>query len=103
MNEVHLGPAPEEGRHVGFRTQGRYILVARVAGRLHAIDDWCNHAGCLLSEGHMEEGVVTCPCHGAEFRLRDGACVSEVRISADQERLDVIERDGRAYWRRTDR
>jgi 3-phenylpropionate/trans-cinnamate dioxygenase ferredoxin component len=95
--EVHLGAAPEEGGHRGYRHGDRYVLVARLGGVLHAIDDWCNHAGCLLSEGPLRGGVIVCPCHGAEFRLTDGTCVSAVRISEDQAALEVVERDGEVY------
>lgn len=94
---VHLGPAPDEGRHLGYRLGDRYLLVARLEGELYCIDDWCNHAGCLLSEGVLEGEVVVCPCHDGRFRVRDGVNVTPVRLCADQATYEVAERDGEVY------
>ncbi|RMG13959.1 MAG: Rieske (2Fe-2S) protein [Deltaproteobacteria bacterium] len=93
-----LGPAPGEGEHRAFRVDGRYLLVARRAGRLLALDDWCNHAGCLLSDGRVEADRVVCPCHGAVFRLGDGALLSEPKLCEAQATYDVVEHDGTVYW-----
>ena len=48
------------------------IAVFNDAGTLRAVDDTCTHVGGSLSEGLCEEGIVTCPWHGARFRLSDG-------------------------------
>ena len=48
------------------------IAVFNHGGTLHAIDDTCTHVGGSLSEGLCEDGIVTCPWHGAQFRLSDG-------------------------------
>ena len=37
-----------------------------------AVDDVCTHVGGSLSEELCEDGVVTCPWHGARFSLIDG-------------------------------
>lgn len=42
-------------------------------GRYYAIDDMCPHMGASLSDGYVEEGVVTCPWHGWQFHLGDGS------------------------------
>ena len=48
------------------------IAVFNDGGILRAVDDTCTHVGGSLSEGLCENGVVTCPWHGAKFRLVDG-------------------------------
>ena len=48
------------------------IAVFNDNGSFYAIDDGCTHVGGPLSEGTCDDGVVTCPWHGAQFRLRDG-------------------------------
>ena len=48
------------------------IAVFNDDGILRAVDDSCTHVGGFLSEGSCEGGVVTCPWHGARFRLCDG-------------------------------
>lgn len=71
------------------------LLVARVGGRLHALDDVCNHGGCLLSRGTIGEGRVTCPCHYMAFDLRDGRLLSTPRLARDQRAFEVVEEGGR--------
>ena len=50
----------------------RRIAVFNDRGTLYAVDDTCTHVGGPLSEGLCEDGVVTCPWHGARFSLTDG-------------------------------
>jgi len=68
---VHRG----HGRRVYVKD--RRIAIFNDAGVLRAVDDTCTHVGGSLSEGSCEGGVVTCPWHGAQFRLRDGQCLGD--------------------------
>jgi 3-phenylpropionate/trans-cinnamate dioxygenase ferredoxin subunit len=60
------------------------VLVARVGGRLKALDNACNHAGCLLSGGWLERNQVVCPCHEIGFDLDTGKNVTSPGIADDQ-------------------
>lgn len=66
--EAAVGPGRSKRVYVGDRR----IAVFNDGGTLHAVDDVCTHVGGPLSEGRCEDGVVTCPWHGARYRLRDG-------------------------------
>jgi nitrite reductase/ring-hydroxylating ferredoxin subunit len=48
------------------------IIVCRVAGALHALEDNCSHRDARLSEGRLRGALITCPLHGAQFDVRDG-------------------------------
>lgn len=86
---------PAEGQARGVEiAPGRRLLVARVGGRLHALDDVCNHAGCLLSRGRIEGGTVVCPCHYMTFDLRDGRLLVTPRLADDQRSYPVVEEGG---------
>lgn len=72
----------------------REILLAKVEGKIHAIDNACGHLAYPLNEGRLEGHVVTCPWHFARFDVRTGAVVSagievgelgqlEVQIASD--------------------
>lgn len=76
--------APGELR--GFDVGERLVLVANLRGRLYAMDDWCNHAGCLLSGGWLDgkRACVVCPCHEYAFRLEDGKNITFPRLCDDQ-------------------
>ncbi|MBL8955512.1 MAG: Rieske (2Fe-2S) protein, partial [Myxococcaceae bacterium] len=64
MKKTKLGPANlKEGEMRGYPVGKRNVLIACVGGKVKALDDWCNHAGCLLSGGTLEGNQVTCPCH----------------------------------------
>lgn len=83
--DVKLGPADvAEGELRGYEVGERYVLVARLGERLFAIDDQCNHAGCLLSGGWIENGAVVCPCHEYTFDLASGRNVTVPRLCGDQ-------------------
>ena len=62
----------------------RNVLVACVAGSFKALDDWCNHAGCLLSGGRLEQNMVVCPCHEIGFDLDTGKNVTSPGVADDQ-------------------
>ena len=86
-----------EDELVGVSTNGTGILLARHGGTIHAILDRCSHRGCSLSEGSLDDGVVTCPCHGSRFEL-DGTLVKGP-ATAPQPALDVRVRNGRVEVR----
>ncbi len=82
---VKLGPADlKDGELRGYPVGKRNVLVACVGGRLKALDDWCNHAGCLLSGGHLEANTVVCPCHEIGFDLDTGKNVTSPGVADDQ-------------------
>ena len=96
---VPLAPAdlPAEGEARGVdAAPGLRLLVARIGGRLHALDDVCNHSGCLLSNGQFDGTRVVCPCHYMAFDLRDGSLVTSPRLARDQRVYRVIEEGGGA-------
>ena len=70
------------------------VCVARVQGRLKALDDWCNHAGCLLSGGRLEGNMVVCPCHEVGFDMDTGANLTSPGVCDDQTAFKVTEEDG---------
>jgi len=56
---------------------GRYdVAVFNVGGKLFALENSCPHQGGPLSDGWLEESVVTCPWHGSTFCVRDGSIVN---------------------------
>jgi len=58
---------PNHGKLV--EVQGKKIALFNVDGKFHAIDNTCTHRGGPLSEGELEGDEVTCPWHGAKFKV----------------------------------
>jgi nitrite reductase/ring-hydroxylating ferredoxin subunit len=48
------------------------LAVYHVGSRFLACADRCPHAGATLSEGELEQGVITCPRHGSQFDVSTG-------------------------------
>lgn len=83
-----------EGAVRPAEVDGRTILLTREGGQVGAIEDACAHAGGPLHEGTVEGGVVTCPWHGSQFRVADGACLRGPS-TYPQRRLETRVRKGR--------
>jgi nitrite reductase (NADH) small subunit len=67
---------PNHGKLV--EVQGKKIALFNVDGKFHAIDNTCTHRGGPLSEGELEGDEVTCPWHGAKFKVSTGEVLSPV-------------------------
>lgn len=74
------------------------VLLLRHGDGLHALHDRCSHRGCSLSAGQVEGELITCPCHGSRFDVRDGS-VQRGPATAPQPVYDVREHDGRVEVR----
>ena len=48
------------------------VLIANVNGSFYAIANWCTHKSGDLSEGSLEDNIVTCPLHGSKFDVTTG-------------------------------
>jgi nitrite reductase/ring-hydroxylating ferredoxin subunit len=84
------------GSMVRVEVEGQPICLANVEGTLHAIHDTCTHGMASLSAGWLEDDMdrVSCPRHGAYFRLSDGAALTPP-ASAAVPVFPVAVRDGR--------
>jgi 3-phenylpropionate/trans-cinnamate dioxygenase ferredoxin component len=51
---------------------GRPLLVARVEGKLYAMDGKCSHRGYDRGKGRLDSYLVSCRLHGAQFDIRTG-------------------------------
>jgi 3-phenylpropionate/trans-cinnamate dioxygenase ferredoxin subunit len=92
---IVVGPADlKEGDLRGYPVGKRNLMVACVKGRYKALDDWCNHAGCLLSGGRLEDNLVICPCHEVGFDLDTGENATSPGICDDQPAFKIEIVDG---------
>jgi len=64
-----------ERGHACATAGGKTIGVFFVDGKFFAIDSKCTHIGGPLCESRAEGGVATCPWHGSQFNISDGAVV----------------------------
>lgn len=71
-----LGP----GTMKSVTADGHTLLLANVEGTVYALDGLCSHRQGVLADGQLEGYAVRCPRHGAQFDVRTGKVVSNVRI-----------------------
>lgn len=65
--------APGQTRLVNVGEQS--VAIFNVGGTCFATQDECTHRGGPLSEGNLEDHVVTCPLHGSRFNVTTGEVV----------------------------
>jgi nitrite reductase/ring-hydroxylating ferredoxin subunit len=63
----------EPGHMIGVEAGGKEIVVVNLEGTVYAIGNRCTHMGCMLSNGTLRGGNVTCPCHGSIFDVTTGS------------------------------
>ena len=65
----------QEGEAFPAELNGTPIALYRVNGQVYAIDDMCTHEFANLSQGFVQDGVVECPLHAAQFDIATGQCL----------------------------
>ena len=55
-----------------IKAEGLSIGVFFVDGKWHALQNSCLHRGGPVCEGPLENGVLTCPWHGYQYRIDTG-------------------------------
>ena len=58
-----------EGELVTQKVDGIDVLLVNINGEVYAYRDKCPHAGTPLSQGLLEDGVLTCSAHLWQFDI----------------------------------
>ena len=61
-----------DGSVVEVSVESTFVAVARAGDTWHAVELWCTHAECPLSDGWVEGKALRCACHGALYDLDAG-------------------------------
>ena len=76
---------PGQGRMVDV--SGRHVAVFRLGDELYALDNMCLHRGGPLCDGHIDNGVVTCPWHGWSYEIKTGTMVQDPRVGVSRHEI----------------
>ena len=52
---------------VAVEAGGTLVALARSGDGWHAVEAWCTHAECPLTDGWVEGAALRCPCHGSTY------------------------------------
>ena len=69
---------------------GKEIVVSNVDGNYFAFDDTCTHSGASLSEGKLEDSILTCDWHGAQFDCKNGKLIKFPAEIADLKSYKIV-------------
>ena len=75
MTLASLDELPEGGQ-LRVELDDLTLLLCHLDVTVYAIDYFCTHDELGLEGGDLRDGCITCPYHGAEFRLSDGAVLA---------------------------
>ncbi|MFC7235842.1 Rieske (2Fe-2S) protein [Halosegnis marinus] len=81
--------------HDVVQEDGRAVALFHHEGEVYAVDNRCPHMGFPLSEGTVEEGVLTCHWHHARFELAAGDTFDP--WADDVQTFPTEVRDGEVY------
>ncbi len=84
----------DEGRLLVNR-DGRSLALFYHEGEFRAVDNRCPHMGFPLTEGSVEDGILTCHWHHARFELSCGDTFDP--WADDVQAFPIEERDGEIY------
>ena len=90
------------GEMAGVVIDGRPVLLVRHEDTVCAYEDRCPHLASPLSEGALDDGVLTCGAHEWQFDARTGrgvnpasACLRRYPVRLDGEQIFVgLREDG---------
>ncbi len=69
-----VGELPPEGGVVEIEAGKVTFCLARLNGKVTALDNECPHHGGPLGQGMIEGGKVVCPWHAYAFDVATGVC-----------------------------
>jgi nitrite reductase/ring-hydroxylating ferredoxin subunit/Fe-S cluster biogenesis protein NfuA len=55
---------------------GNSLILYRQDAMVKCYHNACAHLGYPLKEGKVENGIITCPSHGFQYRLETGECLT---------------------------
>jgi Rieske Fe-S protein len=55
----------------GGLIKGDYVITQPTKNSFRAFSKVCTHQGCDVNK--VEGGLISCPCHGSQFSITDGA------------------------------
>ncbi|RZU53054.1 nitrite reductase/ring-hydroxylating ferredoxin subunit [Krasilnikovia cinnamomea] len=73
--------------------QGDLVITQPSEGTFKAFSKACTHAGCDVNK--VNDGVISCPCHGSTFSIEDGSpkggpankALAETKVKVDGDNI----------------
>lgn len=95
MAKVRLAAVADvpEGGMTMREHDGRQVMLAKIDGKIYAMNDVCTHRGAPLHMGELGQAgspqLLTCPWHAAHFDVTTGKVYQETPWATDTETYPV--------------
>jgi nitrite reductase/ring-hydroxylating ferredoxin subunit/Fe-S cluster biogenesis protein NfuA len=66
---------------VAVQLAGTSLILHRQGATVKCYRNGCAHLGSPLEKGKVENGIITCPAHGFQYKLETGECLTAPDIS----------------------
>lgn len=66
----------EEGEMYPFDLDEEQLMLAKVDGKIHALNGICTHEYAELWDGDIEDDTIWCPLHSSGFNVETGAATN---------------------------
>lgn len=76
-----------DGEHIGIIVDRTRILLLKLNGKYFAYEDKCPHQGVPLSEGTLQDSVITCSAHQWCFNAQTGTGINPEEYSLKKVQL----------------
>ncbi|OUL32402.1 hypothetical protein BV372_19200 [Nostoc sp. T09] len=76
---------------LAVKVAGTSLILYRQGINIRCYHNTCTHLGATLDEGQVENGIITCPAHGFQYRLESGECVTVPGVSLQSYPLQIKE------------
>jgi nitrite reductase/ring-hydroxylating ferredoxin subunit/Fe-S cluster biogenesis protein NfuA len=70
---------------------GTSLILHRQGVTVKCYRNACTHLGSPLEKGKVENGIITCPAHGFQYKLETGKCLTVPDVSLQSYPVEVKE------------
>lgn len=79
-----------EGGVLAKTIGGEKVLLSRRGSIVTCFQNACAHLGLPLTDGEIEDGIITCPHHGFQYDLSSGECLTAPEVQLQPHAVRVI-------------
>jgi nitrite reductase/ring-hydroxylating ferredoxin subunit/Fe-S cluster biogenesis protein NfuA len=79
-----------EGGVLSKTLGGEKVLLSRRGAIVTCFQNACAHLGLPLTDGEVEEGIITCPHHGFQYDLASGECLTAPEVQLQSHAVRVV-------------
>src|SRR5262245_33892830 len=69
---------------------GRWVALFHIDGAYHAVEHHCLHLAGQPYEGPLGGHIVTCPWHGWQYDVRNGALIQDPTVGVSKHETRVV-------------